>query len=464
MSQPLVIGGGFAGLAAAVELAARGQRPTVLEGRNHLGGRAYSFTDAASGEVIDNGQHAMMGCYTHTLAFLERIGAAARLVRQASMRVALAHPSGRAGLIAGAPLPSPLHMVGGVLGYRLLRRRERLRALWAGLAIRRLYERRHQRLAAQTVAALLADLGQSANAQACFWNPLAIATLNESPDRAAALPFAAVLARAFFGNRDDARFVLPGVDLSALYTDDARRFIEARGGRVLVRALVAELEVDGGRVRAVRLRDGERLTADACIAAVPPAALAAILPAGLRAAAFTALERMPTSPIVCAHLWLDRGVLDEPFLGCLGTTTQWFFNRTALNRLDSAEGQRLGAVISAGRDVVDWPVDRVAAQVVTDLRALVPAARGAIVRRCVVVKEKAATISCTPATERLRPDAVTPLANLLLAGDWTATGLPPTIEGAVQSGHRAARLLLVQRAGHPVANQGAQPCDSPLTS
>lgn len=464
MSASLIIGGGFAGLAAGVELAAQGLTPILLEGRAHLGGRAYSFTDAGSGELVDNGQHALMGCYRHTLAFLDRIGAGHRLVRQANMRVAMAHPSGRGGVIAGAPLPSPLHMVGGVLGYRLLSRREQLRALWAGLAIRRMYERGHQRLTAQTVAALLTDLGQSANAQAAFWNPVAIATLNESPARAAALPFAAVLARAFFGSRDDAQFVLPGCDLSALYTEDARRFIEARGGAVHVRAQVAELELDADRVAAVRLRDGRRIAAGACIAAVPPAALATLLPPAVRDTAFAGLDRFASSPIVCAHLWLDRVVLDEPFLGCLGTATQWFFNRTALNGLDPRDGQRLGAVISAGRELVDWPVERIGAQVAADLRAVLPAARAATVRRCIVVKEKAATISCTPAAERARPGAETPLRNLLLAGDWTATGLPPTIEGAVQSGQRAAQLLAAHRPGHHASSQGASLCDSPFTS
>src|SRR5215468_147293 len=118
VTEIVVIGGGFAGLAAGVELAARGLRPLVLEARPHLGGRAYSFTDAASGAIVDNGQHAMMGCYAHTLAFLERIGAGHKLVRQANLRVAMAHCGGRHGVIACAPLPSPLHMLSGVLRYR----------------------------------------------------------------------------------------------------------------------------------------------------------------------------------------------------------------------------------------------------------------------------------------------------------------------------------------------------------
>lgn len=455
MSENVVIGGGFAGLAAGVALAAGGARPLVLEGRPHLGGRARSFTDAASGERLDNGQHAMMGCYTHTLAFLERIGTAHRLVRQERLRVAMVHRTRGAGVIAAAALPGPLHMAAGVLGYRLLRPAERIAALRAGLAILRRYRRRDPALAALTVAELLGELRQSHDAQASFWNPVAVATLNELPERAAALPFAAVLARAFFGTGRDAQFVLPGTDLSALYTDAARAFIERRGGRVETHAAVAGIEVDGGGVRAVHLRDGRALAARSCIAAVPPRALAALLPEAVRGApSMRRLEDFGASPIVSVHLWLDRPVLAEPFLGCVGTTAQWFFNRSALQTggADASVpaprapvGQWLSAVISAGHGIVEWPNERIVDTVLGDLRQLVPDATAAAVRRAVVVKEKQATISTTPANERRRPGAATALANLWLAGDWIATGLPPTIESAVMSGHHAADLLLARR-------------------
>ncbi|MBX3026937.1 hydroxysqualene dehydroxylase HpnE [bacterium] len=443
MSEIVVIGGGFAGLAAGVALAAGGARPLVLEAGPQLGGRARSFTDAASGERLDNGQHAMLGCYTHTLAFLERIGTAGRVVRQDRLRVAMRDRTRGAGRIVGARLPGPLHMAGGVLGYRLLRPGERLAALRAGVAILRRHRRGDASLADCTVAELLRALGQSAAAQASFWNPVAVATLNELPERAAARPFAAVLARAFFGGRRDAQFVLPGTDLSDLYTGAAEQFIVARGGRVETRAAVTGLALGPTGVRAVRLRDGRRVAAAACIAAVPPRALAALLPDALRAAPLLrGLDTFAGSPIVSAHLWLDRPVMAEPFLGCIGTTAQWFFNRSALQARGATDGQWLSAVISAGHAIVDWPAPRIAATIFDDLRALLPDAAGATLRRAVVVKERQATISNTPATERRRPGAATPLANLWLAGDWTATGLPPTIESAVMSGHRAAALAL----------------------
>ena len=351
MKRVAIIGGGFAGLAAGVELAARGFSVDVLEARPRLGGRAYSFTDDASGEVVDNGQHAMMGCYTHTLAFLEQIGATRKLMRQPNLHVELIHPQRGTGTITGSSLPSPLHLLTGILGYRLLSRSERVCALLGGMRLMALRRRRDPQLAQWTVQQALIAVGQSANARSSFWNPVAIATLNESPLRAA----------------------------SAL-----RR-----------------------------------------------------------------LEQFEASPIVSTHLWFDRPVLSGEFVGLLGTTTQWIFNRSKLTANGNGHGpQCLSAVISAGRDAVEWDTRQVVDTVVNDLRSLVPAARQAQLLRSVVVKEKYATISPTPAAERLRPPPQTSVDNFFLAGDWVQTGLPPTIESAVVSGQRAAQLVADRLAGH----------------
>ncbi len=440
MRHVVVVGGGFAGLSAGVALAADGVRVTLLEARARLGGRAYSFRDAATGTVVDNGQHAMMGCYTHTLEFLRRIGAADRVMRQGNLRVDMVHPRLGAGVIACPAWPSPLHMLAGIARYRLLSGAERGRALLAGARLMGMRRRRDPLLASSTVEELLIRLGQTAHARESFWNPVVVATLNEEPARAAAGPFVEVLARAFFRSRADSQFVLPRVGLSELYTDDARRVIEQGGGRIEVGALATGVSVRDDRVAGVLLRDGRELAADACIAAVPPRALGGLLPDILRARPpMAALAGLETSPIVSTHLWFDRPVLDGDFLGLLGTTTQWAFNRTRLTGCAEPDGgQSVSAVISAGREAVEWDTQRVADTVVTDLRSLLPAARAAVLRRTVVVKEKQATMACTPAAERLRPGVDPGLRGLALAGDWTDTGLPPTIESAVESGARAA--------------------------
>jgi squalene-associated FAD-dependent desaturase len=427
----IVIGGGLAGLSAGVDLAERGCRVTVLEARPHLGGRAYSYIDEATGTVVDNGQHAMMGCYHHTLAFLQRIGAAHKVTRQPNLHVEMRCRDGRQGKIAAGHLPSPLHTASGLLRYGLLSPPARVRALWAGLRLMQMRRLGDARLGHQSCTDLLNNLGQSLDAQRCFWNPLIVATLNELPERAAAAPFVEVLARAFFGSRADSQFVFANVGLSDLYAGDARRFIEARGGVVQTQAAVVELLRTADTVAGVRLRDGRLLNAGAVICAVPPRQASRLLPE-LGESSF------PSTPIVSVHLWLDRAVLGVPFVGLVGATAQWLFNRSALLQQPAGAGQHVSVVISAAHEVVEWENQRLTATVLEDLRLLLPPTRGAQLQRSVVVREKYATLSVTPPVERRRPAPETALRNLFLAGDWVQTGLPATIESAVLSGSRAA--------------------------
>jgi hydroxysqualene dehydroxylase len=454
MSDVIVIGGGFAGLAAATALAAEGRRVTVLEKRPALGGRAYSYTDQATGEVIDNGQHAMMGCYTEMFAFLDRIGATGKLAIQPGLHVAMRDPERGAGAIHCPSLPNPLHMGAGVLGYRLLGVADRGRVLAGGLRLLLMKRRRDPRLARLTVDEALDLLGQSAAARRAFWHPVAIATLNDDPAIASADLLAEVMVRAFFAGKDAARFVLSKVGLSELYTDDARRFLEARGGRIETKAHVVGIGVRGDQVSHLDLRDGRRLTASAYVSAVPPHGLFPLLPLAVRRAVpgLGAIEQLTTSPIVSVHVWFDRPVLaSEPFVGFVGTGTHWAFNRDVIAGRRDRDGGYLTFVVSGARAIVDLDNEAIVARTLADLRRLVPESAHAQVRHTQVVKEKFATMSPTVAAARIRPPAATPFENFVLAGDWTDTGLPATIESAVLSGHRAAAIV-----GTRLAALGAQ--------
>ncbi|MCC6763812.1 MAG: FAD-dependent oxidoreductase [Deltaproteobacteria bacterium] len=444
MNDVLIMGGGFAGLAAATQLAAAGRRVTLLEKRPVLGGRAYSYTDQTTGDVIDNGQHAMMGCYGEMFRFLERIGAADKLAIQPGLRVDMLDPERGAGVISCPPLPNPLHMGAGVLGYRLLSVVDRARVLAGGLRLLMMKRFGDQRLAELTVDGVLDLLGQSAAARRAFWHPVAIATLNDDPAIASADLLAEVMVRAFFAGKNAARFVLSKVGLSDLYTHDARRFIEARGGRIETRAHVVGVGLRGGEVSHFELRDGRRLTASAYVSAVPPQGLFPLLPIAVRRAVpgLGGIEGLTSSPIVSVHVWFDRPILAErPFVGFVGTGTHWAFNRDVIAGRRDRAGGYLSFVISGARAIVDDDNDAIVARTLADLRRLVPAAAAATVRHTQVVKEKFATMSPTVASARMRPAAVTPFDNFVLAGDWTDTGLPATIESAVMSGHRAADVV-----------------------
>jgi squalene-associated FAD-dependent desaturase len=427
-----VVGGGFAGLAAAVRLASAGVRVTVLERRPFLGGRAYSFADPATGDVIDNGPHALMGAYTEALDFLDEIGCGDRLWIQPRLHVTMADPELGVAQVAAPAVPGPLQAPAALLRYGLLSRADRVRLLAGAVRL----AARPAALRGETVARALAAVGQSAAACERFWHPLAIATLNEAPELAAAAPFAAVLRRAFFAGARAARFALARVPLSELYATAARSAIESAGGAVWTGATVGTLEVSAERADAVVLRDGRRLEPDAVVLALPAAALLRVLPPALRGASpFRALAQLDTSPIVSVHLWLERGVgWGSPFLGLLRTRAQWLFDCGAT----TAGGHRIASVTSGARWWNDASDDEIAEAVLGDARAVLPALRGVGCVRTLVVRERHATLSLTPVADALRPTVHTPLPNLFLAGDWVQTGLPATIEGAVQSGRAAA--------------------------
>jgi hydroxysqualene dehydroxylase len=444
-----VIGGGFAGLSAGVALAEAGFRVAVLERKPKLGGRAYSFCDPEGGDWIDNGQHVLMGCYTQTLDFLKKIGTYDKLVFRNRIEMEMIAPDGARARLKSGWLPGPLHMVSALIGYRMLSIGERVSVLIAGARMLALARFARKRLEGTTVAALLKDLGQSDHACQCFWFPLAIATLNEEPDKASAALLAEVWRRAFFARRRDSAFVYSKVGLSDLYCQAAEDFIEQRGGMVAAHTGVETLELDGNRtVGCARLRDGRKLEAANFIAAVPNGALLGMLPAAMQKEPFFArLAQLKPSPIVCVHVWLDRDVTDCAFVGFIGSTTQWLFNKRVIFAQRGEEhGGYLSFVISGARSLVDRSNEELLDVVLEDLHRMIPASREAKVLKALVIKEKQATIAPDCESHQLRPAAATPIDNLFLAGDWTQTGLPATIESAVVSG-RAAAAAVQKRVG-----------------
>jgi hydroxysqualene dehydroxylase len=444
----LVLGGGFAGLSAATAAAEAGARAVVLEARPAPGGRAGAFTDPATGERVDNGQHVLIGCYHETLRFLRRVGAADLVGLQSDLAVDVVDASGRHSRLQCPRLPAPLHLLAGAWRWPALGWRDRLAVLGMRAALR---PRPSGGATAgtggahdpagdpeqETVHAWLRRHGQTPRLIEVLWEPLAVAALNQSIDVAAAAPFATVLQRMFSGDRRDAALGLPRVPLDALYVEPSRSYVAARHGEVRVDA-PARVHVNGHGCH-VTVR-GERLQAARVICAVPWYALAqvfaeapAVLAPVLEAAAATA-----ASPIVTVNLWFDRPVTDVPFVGLPGRTMQWVFDRRALV---GASASHVSLVSSGAESVVRCDNRQLIELAMRELRGALPAARQAVLRRGVVVRERRATFSVAPG-QPPRPSTDTPVPGLLLAGDWIDTGLPATIESAVVSGHRAAARAL----------------------
>jgi zeta-carotene desaturase len=438
----IVVGGGFAGLAAATLLAERGARVQLLEMRPYLGGRARSWIDPETGSTVDNGQHLFMGCYGDTLLLLDRLGTRDRLNLEASLTVPFIDPGGAVSRFALPSLPLfSLSIAAGLLRFPGLSRRERLGLLRVALAARSLSGRRARQgtLDEVSVSSWLRSLGQSSRTLERLWHPLAIAALNEEPERASAAMLLPVLEGLFASGADGARLGVPRVGLSDLYADPAGHFLRARGSDVRLRAQVRQVLFDRGRCEGVLLADGTRHLAPHVIVSVPPADLLEMLPAEIAAQPFFAgCSRLETSPIVSVYLWFGGPLTDLPYAGLIGGEWQWLFNRRAFAGRGGA-GAGVTLVRSAARSFVEASREVLVRKALDDLHRFFPASRRLALRHALVIKEKRAAISPSCGSSALRPASRTPFDGLHLAGDWTATGLPATIEGAVISGHACAR-------------------------
>jgi zeta-carotene desaturase len=440
----IVVGGGFAGLAAATLLTERGARVLLLEARPYLGGRARSWIDPETGSTVDNGQHLFMGCYGETLLFLDRLGTRDRLNLEAGLSVPFIDPGGAVSRFALPSLPLfSWSILAGLARYPGLTSRERLGLLRVALAVRSGRGRRGATGALDdiSVSSWLRSLGQSRRAEERLWNPLAIAALNEEPERASAAMFLPVLEGLLASGADGARLGVPRVGLSDLYAEPAGHYLRARGSEVRLRAQVREVLVGRGRCEGVLLADGARLLAPHVIAAVPSAELLEILPDDVAAEPFFAgSARLETSPIVSIYLWFGGPVTDLPFAGLIGAEWQWLFNRRAFSGRGGA-GSGVTLVRSAARSFVDASRETLVRKALDDLHRFFPASRRLALRHALVIKEKRAAMSPSCGSSILRPSWRTPYDGLHLAGDWIATGLPATIEGAVLSGHACARRI-----------------------
>lgn len=438
----VVVGGGFAGLSAAARLAAHGVHVIVLEAKSRLGGRATSFRDRDTGVVVDNGQHVLLGCYGDTFAFLETIGARDRVRLAPSLGVTMIDEQGRRTRLACPPLPSPFHALAGVFDWDALDWRDRLSFLKMGaplrLAQRELRRGSSLRAASpgETVERWLVRHGQTHRLRELLWHPLALAALNQPADAAAAPVFARVLAEMLSGGPEAAAIALPVEPLTEMYAEPARTFVNAHGGIVRTGA---PARVDIRDQMATVAVEDEQWTPDAVIVAAPwfawptlftgdTTALAPILD---RAQATTA------SPIVSVNLWYDGPVMEEPFVGLPRRRLQWIFRRD-----EAGGGTGAVSLVSSGAsDLVECTNAELVALADAEVRAALPEARGLTLGGASVVREPRATFSLAPGQPD-RPGTRSPVRGLYLAGDWVATGLPATIEGAVRSGHAAADAVL----------------------
>ena len=441
----IVIGAGFAGLSAASRLTRRGARVLVLEARARLGGRATAFPDRDTGELVDNGQHILLGCYTETFSFLRDIGAHDNVRLEPQLAVTMIDRAGKRTRLSCPALPAPLHLVAGVLEWEALSWRDRLSMLRMATPLKN--ARRELQgspvkaaSAGETVENWLVRNGQTPRLRELLWNPLALAALNQPPDQASAPPFARVLAEMFSDDPRAAAIALPTKPLHLMYAEPARQYIESHGGMVRTGATAkVVLTARGDAVAGVRV-GGETWQAGHVISSVPWFAFPELFdeePPALRGVIDRA-RRTASSPIVTVNLWFDRRVLDEPFVGLPGRAMQWVFDK----RLVFGEAASHLSIVSSGAASILAETNEALIRAAhEELLDALPDVRAARLLRATVVREPRATFSLAPG-QPARPSTETDLKGFLLAGDWIDTGLPATIESAVRSGHRAAERCI----------------------
>ncbi|MCS6851173.1 MAG: hydroxysqualene dehydroxylase HpnE [Gemmataceae bacterium] len=428
----VIVGGGLAGLAAATALAPHGFAVTILEARPRLGGRASSFLDPATQQLIDTCQHVTLGCCTQFAHFCRTVGIDHYLQPQPTLWFMTR--DGRVSAFRAGRLPPPLHLAGSFLGAHFLTLAEKLRIAWGLACLRRAapdddppfveWLRRH---------------GQTPRTVQRFWGVVLTSALNETPERVGLRYARKVFLDGFLTDPAGSVVSLPTVPLARLYGPELDDWLARHGVAVRLGCAARAFQIAARRVEAVELRHGETIPAEWFISAVPFDRLLDLLPEAVVGAypSFADLRQLETSPITSVHIWFDRPITDWPHVVLIDCLGQWVFNRGA-----TGPGEYyVQVVVSAARALRDLGHAEIQRRIVAELRELFPKARQATLRRARAITEHTATFSAVPGVDRWRPPARTPMSNLFLAGDWTATGWPATMEGAVRSGYAAAAAL-----------------------
>ena len=456
-----IVGGGLAGLAAACALSESGSRVTIFERRPYLGGRAASYEHPGTGEVVDNCQHVLFGCCNNLIAFYQKIGAEANL--RWFDRMFFIEPGGRCSVLQPARLPAPLHVAPSFLRVNFLSAWDKttisraLVALFAGTP----------RDNGASFADWLAGHGQTANAVDRFWKPILVSALSESLDRIA-VPYAAQVVRESMKSAGARSMGIPTVPLGRLY-ERAQHYIVANGGVIRLRQGVESFTPCEAGVR-LRLEDGEEQF-DYAVLAVPFDSLAKLLPDLAQSSALREqISHFQSSPITGVHLWFDRQISHLPHAVLLDRTIQWMFHKSRLLGKPALSNQQavstpgrcgddcpgngeeipsyVELVISSSKTLLERSRQEILELAIRELREFFPRVSEAKLVKATVIKEVNATFSPAPGIDRYRPGSRSPWTNVFLAGDWTATGWPATMEGAVRSGYLAAEEL-TRAAGNP---------------
>lgn len=444
-SRIVIVGGGLAGLATAVALTARGFPCTLIESRPRLGGRASSFHDPTTDTDIDNCQHVTLGCCTNFRHFCQTTGIAEFFRREPALY--FIGPSAKVDRFASGSLPAPMHLTGAFARLSYLSWSDKL-SLARGLrALARPVTEQDEQ---QPFSDWLRKHNQSQATIDRFWLVVLVSALSESLDRISVRHARKVFVDAFLANRNGWYVDIPTVPLEDLYGGRLTDWLTSKGTTIRLLTSAERLEQTGDLISGVRLASGEVLAGDEFVAALPFWRVKSVLPVGLQShPELQGIDRLEAAPISSIHLWFDRPITNLPHAVLVDRVCQWVFNRTALGtdrpNADSTspdQGYYYQVVISASNSLQDKSKQQIQELVLSELASVWPDAAHARLLHSRQVTEHRAVFSPVPQVDQLRPEQQSPIPNLQLAGDWTQTGWPATMEGAVRSGYLAAANIL----------------------
>ncbi|WP_437185978.1 hydroxysqualene dehydroxylase HpnE [Planctomicrobium sp. SH668] len=439
-SRVVVVGGGLAGIAAAVRLAQNHLPVTLLESRQFLGGRATSYTDVESGTTIDNCQHVSMGCCTNLRHLCKTLGLADIL--QTEQTLYFICPHGNCTPFSADPLPAPLHLTRGFWNLPYLSFRDKLSF---ATCVRKLATSRRDDLRGQNFEQWLRDQRQSDHLIRNVWEVVLVSALSESLDRIDAAYAHKVFVDGFLLNTEGWKVEVPQIKLDELYSDRTANWLQQAGVTIHRQARVTSIDIRNDFVHSVQLPSGEQFGGSDFIIAVPHHQLTGILP---EIPALTPLidqaSRIETAPITSVHLWFDRAITSLPHAVLLERMGQWMFNRGPATT-PAGPGFLYQVVISASRNLATLRQTDVTDAVTQELKAIWPESREARLIHSRMITERRAVFSAVPGIDQFRPAQQSAISNLQVAGDWTQTGWPSTMEGAVRSGYLAAANVLEKR-------------------
>jgi squalene-associated FAD-dependent desaturase len=433
MPKVIVVGGGFAGITAATALAEKGIAVELLESRGFLGGRVYSAENPSFPAPLDNGPHLFMGCYHETWKLFKRLNCTGSFQTIDPLRLSWLLTGGQKASLQCALLPAPFHLIWGLFTTNAFSWKEKLSLTKALMCFSKKPFKINPDI--KTIAQFMNFTRQGPQSRELFWIPLCNAVMNVSVNMAPIQGFGEVLHRVFFGNRHDSSLVLANKPLSEIGLKEVPAYLENRQGSVRFHEGVQSFKVSADTFE-ITTRSGQTYSGNALIWAVPPASLTALWPVN-DWQKINSLPQLGKSPILSVHLIVSQPLIHEQLVGLSGCRFEWVFNRNA-NWNYQGEGQYLSLVASAAEALSRQSEKELVDLAVQELKDRLPSSLTWEVLHAKVTREMAATFIWTTETDSFRLPCETPHPHIFLAGDWTATELPATIEGACLSGHRAA--------------------------